>query len=84
MADNKLPIYAVVDHKGIEFQVLIGIATVKNGTICFNKDDIHPAIVVPDGTLIDMDLKTCPTCTGQVRETVGLVCQTCGTDYGKN
>lgn len=25
----------------------------------------------------------CPTCSGPVRETVGMVCQTCGTDYGK-
>lgn len=24
----------------------------------------------------------CPTCRGENRETVGLVCQTCGTDYG--
>ena len=24
----------------------------------------------------------CPTCEGPIRETVGLVCQTCGTDYG--
>jgi hypothetical protein len=24
----------------------------------------------------------CPTCTGRLRETVGMVCQTCGTDYG--
>lgn len=24
----------------------------------------------------------CPTCTGPTRETVGLVCQTCGRDYG--
>jgi hypothetical protein len=24
----------------------------------------------------------CPTCSGPSRETVGLVCQTCGTDYG--
>jgi hypothetical protein len=24
----------------------------------------------------------CPTCSGTVRETVGMVCQTCGTDYG--
>lgn len=24
----------------------------------------------------------CPTCSGPIRETVGLVCQTCGTDYG--
>lgn len=24
----------------------------------------------------------CPTCTGPTRETVNLVCQTCGTDYG--
>jgi hypothetical protein len=23
----------------------------------------------------------CPTCSGPVRETVGMVCQTCGTDY---
>lgn len=26
--------------------------------------------------------KPCPTCTGSSRETVGMVCQTCGTDYG--
>lgn len=26
----------------------------------------------------------CPTCEGPIRETVGLVCQTCGTDYGDN
>jgi hypothetical protein len=25
----------------------------------------------------------CPTCTGTVRETVGMVCQTCGTDYAR-
>ena len=25
----------------------------------------------------------CPTCRGPIRETVGLVCQTCGTDYGR-
>lgn len=25
----------------------------------------------------------CPTCTGPVRETVGMVCQTCGTDYSR-
>jgi hypothetical protein len=24
---------------------------------------------------------TCPTCMGPSRETVGMVCQTCGTDY---
>lgn len=24
----------------------------------------------------------CPTCMGPVRETKGLVCQTCGKDYG--
>ena len=24
----------------------------------------------------------CPTCTGPIRETKGLVCQTCGHDYG--
>ena len=23
----------------------------------------------------------CPTCSGPTRETVGMVCQTCGTDY---
>lgn len=26
-------------------------------------------------------LKPCPTCSGPARETVGMVCQTCGTDY---
>lgn len=29
-------------------------------------------ISAPDG---------CPTCSGPIRETVGMVCQTCGTDY---
>ena len=24
----------------------------------------------------------CPTCSGPSRETVGMICQTCGTDYG--
>lgn len=24
---------------------------------------------------------SCPTCSGPIRETVGMVCQTCGTDY---
>lgn len=28
-------------------------------------------------------LADCPTCSGPIRETVGLVCQTCGTDYGQ-
>jgi hypothetical protein len=26
-------------------------------------------------------LRACPTCSGPTRETVGMVCQTCGTDY---
>lgn len=26
-------------------------------------------------------LAACPTCSGPTRETVGMVCQTCGTDY---
>jgi hypothetical protein len=26
--------------------------------------------------------RPCPTCSGPSRETVGMVCQTCGTDYG--
>lgn len=25
---------------------------------------------------------TCPTCSWPSRETVGMVCQSCGTDYG--
>ena len=29
------------------------------------------------------DSDPCPTCSGPVRETVGMVCQTCGTDYAK-
>lgn len=29
--------------------------------------------------------RSCPTCmVGGMRETVGLVCQTCGTDYGQS
>jgi hypothetical protein len=27
------------------------------------------------------DCHSCPTCSGPVRETVGMICQTCGTDY---
>lgn len=26
---------------------------------------------------------SCPTCSGQIRETTNLVCQTCGHDYSK-
>lgn len=26
----------------------------------------------------------CPTCMGRSRQTTGLVCQTCGHDYGKD
>lgn len=29
-----------------------------------------------------LDATPCPTCSGLFRETVGLVCQTCGTNYG--
>lgn len=25
--------------------------------------------------------RPCPTCSGPTRETVGMICQTCGTDY---
>lgn len=34
------------------------------------------------GQPIDPWARGCPTCTGPTRETVGMVCQTCGTDYG--
>ena len=37
-------------------------------------------LTVPD-VLRALDVP-CPTCSGPIRETVGLVCQTCGTDYG--
>ena len=37
----------------------------------FTPHDATPALVAPP----------CPTCSGPVRETVGMVCQTCGTDY---
>lgn len=26
----------------------------------------------------------CPTCSGSQRETKGLICQTCGRDYGRS
>lgn len=29
----------------------------------------------------ECDCHSCPTCSGPVRETVGMICQTCGTDY---
>jgi hypothetical protein len=31
----------------------------------------------------EIDRRTpCPTCSGPIRETTNMVCQTCGTDYG--
>lgn len=35
-----------------------------------------------DLALVPQEEPPCPTCTGPLRETVGMVCQTCGTDYG--
>jgi len=36
-----------------------------------------------DAGLLRRALDGCPTCeVGPVRETVGMVCQACGTDYG--
>lgn len=29
-----------------------------------------------------LEVLPCPTCSGPIRHTVGMVCQTCGTDYG--
>lgn len=33
------------------------------------------------GSVVSMP---CPTCSGPSRETVGMVCQTCGADYGSD
>ena len=71
MADNKLPIYVGEGR----YKTFIGRATVKNGQIIFEVQDL---------IAYNFGANPCPTCTGQVRETVNLVCQTCGTDYGKN
>lgn len=38
---------------------------------------------VPTYMVRTMVTSGCPTCMGRSRETVGLVCQTCGTDYGE-
>ena len=42
---------------------------------------LYPAVTA-EGILRALD-GPCPTCRGPIRETVGLVCQTCGTDYGR-
>lgn len=41
-----------------------------------------PSIYEKHGNVIVR--RACPTCEGPIRETVGLVCQTCGHDYGKD
>lgn len=33
------------------------------------------------GTAPEPGDEPCPTCSGPIRQTVGMVCQTCGTDY---
>lgn len=45
--------------------------------------DGYPAVVKERTVLRSewLDPEPCPTCTGPTRETVGMVCQTCGTDY---
>lgn len=35
-----------------------------------------------DVQIVRQQATPCPTCSGPSRETVGMVCQTCGTDYG--
>lgn len=43
----------------------------------------HPFAPVPlNAFRSDLPPAPCPTCQGPVRETVGMVCQTCGRDYG--
>lgn len=40
------------------------------------------ALTQKDENTLALPHVPCPTCTGGTRETTGLVCQTCGTDYG--
>lgn len=53
-----------------------------DSVICGRDYDVRPEQV----RWIVRDLRAlaegCPTCTWPSRETVGMVCQTCGTDYG--
>lgn len=48
---NKLPVYANVDHNGLEVRLLLGLATVKNGQVIFERDDLNPAIIGPKGEI---------------------------------
>jgi hypothetical protein len=41
-----------------------------------------PASIVQELTLL-LQQAGCPTCSWPSRETVGMVCQTCGKDYGR-
>lgn len=46
----------------------------------------HPSAVLPEHAVPSFAaarwVEPCPTCSGPTRRTVGMVCQTCGTDYG--
>ena len=45
-------------------------------------DQILRALVAEDLPTVEvLPAAPCPTCSGSRRETVGMVCQTCGTDY---
>lgn len=48
--------------------------------------DVHLALPLgvtgPSVRFDDQTVEPCPTCMGPTRETVGMVCQTCGRDYG--
>lgn len=56
---------------------------------------LNHAILNPDGITLRLEkrdgqpwpnpfqvVEACPTCSGPVRKTVGMICLTCGTDYG--
>lgn len=51
-------------------------------TACSRMTSRVMALSQADENTLALPHVPCPTCTGSVRETTGLVCQTCGTDYG--
>lgn len=58
---NKLPIYAIADFNGLEVRLCLGLATVKNGQYIFEKDDLHPGIMTPEGDILDAPVEATVT-----------------------
>lgn len=77
-------------------QAIVGLAQAvkdldRDATAAHAQDDAagpeSPAVGAEPGETITgaqrgAQAADCPTCSGPIRETVGMICQTCGTDYG--